>query len=144
MNTVKDMAQLSLLVDDESGTLYGKFLVPVPASSRFGTAFLFVQDSILLANMTIRICQQLHGEAVFVAEGSMADAIIAADADHDGIMPSELFFVITEFVRLHRASGRTVFGIEVQHDIFAALRFQAEHVHVCIGQLEVRCVCSNL
>lgn len=137
MDTIEGMAQLALLVDDESGTLDGHLLVPIH--------FFLIQHAVFFAHARFSIGQQCYRQAMLVAEGCMANAIIPADADHNGVELGEMLFMVAELVRLHGASGRVILGIEIQHNIvFSQMVGKAEHLHVGIGQFELRCVHSSV
>lgn len=137
MHIIQGMAQFALFVDDKSGTADRRYL--------FSVHFLFMQHTVLPAYPPLGIREQQYRQAVLVAKGRMADAIVAADADHPCFQPGKLVFQHGEFVRLDRAARRIVLGIKVQHNVLPVQQAgQSERMHVCIGQFKMRRLDSGL
>ena len=75
----------------------------------------------------------------------MAQTIVAADADHDGVQLGEVIIEFAELIGFHSAARRIVLWVKIQHDIFLALkRGKRKSFHVGIRQLEVRRFHSNV
>src|ERR1700704_2307042 len=107
-DAAKDVPHRAALVDDESRAHYA-------ASRYFAIHLLVLKHAVLLAHFAFDVRQQLHIEAVFVAESSMAHAIVHAHPQHYGVEIEKFILKIAEVDGFQRAPRRVILRIKIQH-----------------------------
>ncbi len=134
-DAMKGVADHPLRVNDESGAVH--------AFALHAIHFAGNQDIVGLAGDAFLVGQEPHGDAVFVAEGAVADAIVAGDAEHHATEAGKALLQVAELDRFGGAAGRIIAHVKKQHEGLAPVIRHLGDGHVRIRQFEVRCQFSN-
>lgn len=106
--------------------------------------FALFQYIVALAHVAVIIGQQLNRQTMLVTKRGVANAIIARNAIHDGLITRKLCFEIAEVNRLKGACRRVVFRIKIQDNILLPTHIgEPDHLHTGIGQMKIRRCVSN-
>src|SRR5258706_10058984 len=128
-HVAQDVAHHALLVDHERGAGQAELRVPVHD--------LFLDHLVEAADFLLRTGEQVHREAVFVAERLVREHVVARDAEDDGVELLELVLAVGEADRLDGAAGRTVLGIEIKDDVLLPpVAGEIHHLHAGVGERE--------
>ena len=130
-HAVERVLEQACAIDDEGGA--------DDAGALAAFRFLFLEHAVELADFAVGVREQLHAQAVLVAERAVRHAVIHADAEDDRVETRELVLELAEVDRLHRAAGGVIARIEVKNDVLVIAKArQTDDVQVRIGQIEHR------
>ena len=104
-DTVLDIGQVTLLVDNESGTDYAHF--------RYTIFFLRLPYFIAIADFPTGIGQQLQVEAVFFDKGTMRITTVFTHPNDHGIQSVKTICQRGKLVGLDGAAGRVILGVKI-------------------------------
>ena len=132
IHVLQDVAHDALLVDDEGRAQQARL--------RMAVHDLVLDDVVEAADFLFGVGEELHGEAVRVAECLVRQHVVARDAEDDRVELLELVLAVAEADRLDRARGSAVLRVEIQHDVLlAAVAGEVRHLHARVRQLEGWC-----
>ena len=87
---------------------------------------------------SVRIAQQMEGNAVFVAEFAVAVAVVEADPDDHGAVLGDFLVGVTKPLGLQGAARCVVLRIEVQHDGLAVETAETDILAACVAKDKIR------
>src|ERR1700682_1584890 len=126
---LQDVPHDALLVDDEGRAQQARL--------RMAVDDLSLDHVVEAADFLFGVGEELHGEAVLVAERLVGQHVVFRNAEDDGVELHEFVFAIAEPDRLDGAAGRAVPRIEIEDDVLLApVAGEIHHLHAGVGELE--------
>jgi len=128
-HVLQDVAYHALLVDHEGRAQQARLRVAVDD--------LLLDHLVEAADFLLRVGEEVHREAVLVAERLVREHVVARNAEDDGVELLEFVFAIAEPDRLDGAGGRAVLRIEIKDNVLLApVAGEIHHLHACVGERE--------
>src|SRR5688572_22214122 len=83
-----------------------------------GIALISADGAVLLAYLAAYVCKQRQLEAVFGGKGTMTGGIVAGNSQHLRVGIVELIEISRERAHFLGATGRVIFRVKGQNDVF--------------------------